>query len=231
MHTALKSAFLVVAATFTVAASAANASTLLTVTSYDMPNGYGTASGGGGDYWDTTYSNCGVNNCTTDGAALSGGNGLLTDGVIPAESYDSGAGVGAYVGWLTNPTITFHFASAETINEVKLYVDNSTIGGIGAPDSVTINGTPYTDAGWAGMTGPQTIDITGLALSGSDITLAIDRSSDPNLFWLFVSEAQFLGPSPAATPLPAAWSMMLIGMAGLGVASWRRRNVARPAFA
>ena len=56
-----------------------------------------------------------------------------------------------------------------------------------------------------------------MALSGSDITLLLDRTATQTLFWLFVTEVQFFGRSASATPLPAAWSMMLIGMAGLGL--------------
>ena len=124
------------------------------------------------------------------------------------------------------PTITFHFGSTQTVNEMKLYVDNSAISGISAPQSLTIDsGTPFPAI--ASMSGPETIDITGLALSGSDITLLLDRTATQTLFWLFVSEVQFFGRSASATPLPATWSMMLIGMAGLGVATWRRRKVLR----
>lgn len=231
MHTAVKFALVVVAATLAIAARPANASTLLTVASYDMPNGNGTASGGGADYWDTAYSNCGVANCTTDGAALSGGKGLLTDGVIATESFGIGSGVGEYVGWLADPTIVFHFGATEGISELKLSVDNpSGVGGVGAPATVTINGTAYSDPSWLSASGPETIDITGLAINSSTITLALTRSYPPN-FWVFASEAQFFGPSLAATPLPAAWSMMLIGTAGLGLATWRRRVVAAMASA
>jgi hypothetical protein len=217
----LTSTVVVLAAALAVAAGSAHAATLLTVSSYDMPNGDG--NGGGGNYWDTTYSNCGVSNCTTDGlsgSSLSGGNGLLTDGVIPTVSYDSGAGIGAYVGWLQSPAITFHFGSTQSVNEVKLYVDNSLISGISAPGPVLINGTSYNDFAWAGVIGPETIDIVGLALSSSDIVVTLNSTN----YWTFLSEAKFFCPSPGATPLPPAWPMMLIGLAGLGIVAWRRRR-------
>ena len=151
MHLAFKSAVFALAAALLGAAAPAAASSLLTVSSYDMPNGDG--NGNGGNYWDTGCSNCLSTNCTTGGAALSGGTGLLTDGVIPNQSYDSGSGIGAYVGWLQSPTITFHFGSTQTVNEVKLYMDNSAISGISAPQSLTIDsGTPFPAI--ASMSGP-----------------------------------------------------------------------------
>ena len=50
-------------------ANGAHASSLLTVSSYDTPNGYGQAHGGTYNYWDATYSNCVASNCTTDGTS------------------------------------------------------------------------------------------------------------------------------------------------------------------
>jgi hypothetical protein len=205
---------------------AAQASTLIAVASYDMPNGDGTAEGGDFNYWDAGYSNCVAANCTTDGLAgayLSGGLGKLTDSVIPTNSFFGGDGVGAYVGWLENPTITFHLGSVQAVNEVKLYVDNSAISGVAAPGSVVIDGTSYSDPSWGSIDGPQMLDITGLALNTS-VTVVLDRSTAQNIYWVFLSEAELLGPSPNATPLPAAWSMMLIGMAGYGVVAYRRRR-------
>ena len=234
MHYVFKPVFAALAAAPVAAVCPANESSLLTVTSYDMPNGDGTAASGDLNYWDSGYSNCVANNCTTDGLAgsyLSFGLGKLTDGVIPTSSFFGGDGVGAYVGWLENPTITFHFGSVESVNEIKLYVDNSAISGIAAPASILVNGTPYTDASWGSVDVPQVLDITGLALNTSDITVALNRSTADGIYWAFLNEAQFLGPSPNATPLPAAWSMMLLDMAGLGVAAWRRRKTLRLASA
>ena len=96
----------------------------LTVSSYDMPNGDGQAHGGSYNYWDATYSGSG--NPTQDGSLLSGGTGKLTDGVIATQDWyavSNNAGTGQYVGWVSsNPTITFHFASSVTVNEVKLRI-------------------------------------------------------------------------------------------------------------
>ncbi len=230
MHLAFKSVFFAHVAALLVAAAPAAASTLLTVSSYDLPNGDGTAAGGDFNYWDSAYNNCLASNYTTDGLAgsyLSGGLGKLTGGFIPTNSFFGGDGVGANVGWLKNPTIAFHFGSAQAVNKIKLFVDNSAISDVAAPSLVLFDGTPYTDASWGSVDVPQTIDITGLAINSSDITVLLDRSFAPGIYWVFLSEAQFFGPSPGATPLPAAWSMMLIGMAGLGFATWRRRKMLR----
>jgi hypothetical protein len=213
---------------FIVTAASANASTLLTVSSYDMPNGDGTAHSGGADYWDTAYSNCSSSSCSTDGRSggtLSGGKGLLTDGVIATESFGIGSGVGEYVGWLEDPTITFHFGSTQTITEMKLAVDNPAgVGGVGAPSKVVINGKSYSDSSWLSASGPEIIDIMGFALNSSDITVVLDRSTDAGNFWVFASEVQFFGPSTSETPLPATLPMMLGGMAGFGFLAYRQRH-------
>ena len=65
------------AAAFGLGATAVSAAPLV-VTSYDMQNGDGHASGGTYDYWDATYTGSGAT--TTDHAPLSGGLGVLTDG-------------------------------------------------------------------------------------------------------------------------------------------------------
>ena len=60
------------------------ASVQIFATSYEMPNGGGDASGGTYNYWDGSYSGSG--STTTDAAALSGGLGDLTDGIIATET-------------------------------------------------------------------------------------------------------------------------------------------------
>ena len=227
----MKFCTVIVAALLTFGASSAGASTLITVSSYDMPNGDGTAAGGDFNYWDAGYSNCIAGNCTTDGidgSYLSGGKGKLTDGVIPSSSFFAGDGIGAYVGWLENPTITFHFGAPQTINEIKLFVDNSFVSGVAAPSSVVINGTSYSDPSWGSVDSPQTFDITGLALNSSTIALTLNRSTASSIYWVFLSEAQFFGPS-STTPLPAALPLMLTGLVGFGVLAYRRAGMQRHA--
>jgi len=77
----------------------------LAVSTYSTPNGDGQAHGGSYNYWDGTYTGSG--STTTDGAALSGGTGALTDGVISTQPWynvSNVAGTGQYVGWLGGAT-------------------------------------------------------------------------------------------------------------------------------
>src|SRR5438067_2130557 len=72
----------------------------LTPISYDMPNGFGRASGGMYNYWDKQYT--GTGSTMTDGALLTGGLGDLTDGVIAGGHWydvENIQGTGPYVGW------------------------------------------------------------------------------------------------------------------------------------
>lgn len=202
----------------------------IAVTTYDMPNGDGNAHGGSYNYWDAGYSNCVANNCTTDGlsgSTLSGGAGKLTDGVISTNPWylvSNQQGTGEYVGWLYNsPTITFHFASSQTVKEIRLYVDNSHVGGVTAPDSVIVNGTSFGNPAWASASAPEFIDITGLSFTGNSISVQLH---DPT-YWVFLSEAQFFGAS--GVPEAGTWMMMTTGLFGLGAMARRRRHKLAPA--
>jgi hypothetical protein len=103
------------------------------VQSYSMVNGSGTANFGSYDYFDTTYSGSG--NKTAEGtifngsglaqpnpaAMLSGGTGLLTDGVIATQNYSQTPG--QYVGWkYIDPTITFNLAANSGVQGISVAV-------------------------------------------------------------------------------------------------------------
>lgn len=211
------------AATLLSAASAHAA--LLNVTSYDMPNGDGNASGGSFNYWDRNYT--GLGSTTTDHAPLSGGLGKLTDGAFetnPWYTTSNLAGTGSFVGWRTDvtgiPTITFHFAGTPTVNALNLYVDNSGVGGVIAPATVLINGNPFGFSVSNISSSAQLLTVSGLSFTGSSITVTPQPGALP---WIFISEAQFNGVA-SAVPEPSTWAMMLFGFAGLGMVASRKRR-------
>jgi len=193
----------------------------IAVTSYDMPNGDGQASGGEFNYWDLFYSGSGCKTC--DGAALAGGKGDLTDGVVASDFWyntENAGGTGPYVGWYTvttlDPVVKFNFAGSPTINTIMVQLDNSFVGGVQSPMSIKVDGvlTPFAGPA-AGTIGWATL--SGLSLSGGSHTLEFDQVPG---WWVFTSEVDFFGTS---VPEPATWALMLAGF-GLAGASLRRRS-------
>lgn len=167
----------------TLASSAASAG-LVTVTSYDMPNGNGapqyTTPTGGQNYFDFTYTKTGQStpaaNAGQNGSPnsipnnsnatniLSGGKGMLTDGVKATDNFSLVSGSNGtisngwstadskyygglngqpsqYVGWkYQDPTIVFHLASGSYVSQINLYVAANGSGGlVGAPGNVTLS--------------------------------------------------------------------------------------------
>ena len=192
-------------------------------TGYDMPNGGGNASGGTFNYWDRSYSGAGAT--TTDGAALSGGSGDLTDGITASQYWfavENGAGTGPYVGWYkqgqgaqADPVLTFHFSGNPVITSLSAHLDNTGFGGVFGPASVLVDGVGYSfTAPASGTIGWLTI--TGLNLTGNSHTVQFNQANNG---WLFVSEVTFAG---SVVPEPASWAMMIAGFGLVGAAMRRR---------
>jgi hypothetical protein len=183
---------------------------------YNMPNG-GSASY---NYWDESYNGSGCVTCNY--VPLSGGRGDLTDGFIATSNWnvtEAPPGNGPYVGWLIDPTITFHWNSSISIGSVTFYFDDSGFGGVRPPASVIVNGTTYavTDPDPASRA-PFAFTAGGVSFTGNDLVVTINRDRGG---WVFLSEVEFNGVSNA--PEPGTLALLGLGLAGLA-ASRRRRQ-------
>ncbi|KRQ94756.1 hypothetical protein CQ12_04305 [Bradyrhizobium jicamae] len=120
-------------ATF-VAGTTESAAGIIEVQNYSMVNGSGTSNWGSYNYYDTTYSGSGNKNAegtifdangkaiANPAAMLSGGTGLLTDGVIATQNY-SQVSPGQYVGWkYIDPTITFKLTANSGVQGISIAV-------------------------------------------------------------------------------------------------------------
>lgn len=175
-----RSASLVALSALALSSTVASAA-LVTVTSYEMNNGNGAAQfttpTGGQNYFDFTYTrtgesqptpNAGINgsgsaiptNANNTNAPLTGGTGMLTDGVRASDNFslvsspdgtiNNSVGSGyaflngqttQYVGWkYQDPTILFHLASGSAVSSISLYVASNNSGGlVGAPGNVELS--------------------------------------------------------------------------------------------
>jgi hypothetical protein len=217
----IRSGVLAAALTMALGSTSAMAG-LVTVTSYDMNNGNGAAQfttpTGGQNYFDFTYTQTGQSapdsNANKNGsgnsliptpansnaAPLTGGTGLLTNGVIPTVNYSlvTGATSGQYVGWkYQDPTITFHLTNGQSVGQIQLFVAANNSGGlVGAPANVTLTTinalgvstllptADYTETTASYMNSPST-DV---------ITLTLNQSISSNLLF---SLQLFRGPLEA----------------------------------
>tara|TARA_R110002072_G_scaffold86608_11_gene195417 strand:+ start:1735 stop:2463 length:729 start_codon:yes stop_codon:yes gene_type:complete len=200
--------------------------------SYDMLNGNGTNTSGIANFWDRDYTGTGsvapfTAPHTTDGEALTGGLGDLTDGVIATAdwiSVETVAGDGPYVGWLDiDPVITFHFGSSVSIDTVTLYLADSPISFVEPPKTVNIEGTDFTIVNPVDDV-PFSVSFSGLGFTGTELTLELRQTSS----WIFMSEVTFDGQGGGTvTPLPTPGPLLLLGGAILGLGVARRRTSGR----
>lgn len=194
-------------------------------TSYNMRNG----DSGSFRYWDKEYS--GAGSTTTDAAALSGGLGNLTDGVIATQNWnlvENGAGTGPYVGWQRAngvPVITFNFLSSFNFNLITLYLDDSDgFGGVNLPASARVQIGAFDQTftiGAQANPAPKAIPLNLGVQAGSQIILTLNYGAE----WVFLSEVKFEGEAaaPAGIPEPSTTALFAIGGVALLFAKLRQR--------
>jgi hypothetical protein len=189
-----------------------------------IPTSYSLANGEEG-YWiyqDTTYLPCPASSCTTSGAPLAGGTGMLTDGFTPAFSWiDSGQAPATSIPWLgwsgSSHTITFNFSALQLIGQVGLYLDNTPgLGDVRLPGSVDIAAQNY-DFTEDPTFGPRwvIIDIPDVTTNALSITLNSDQGT-----WMMLSEVSF--DDTPDVPEPGTIGLLLSGL-GLFVACRLRK--------
>ncbi|MDQ7056940.1 MAG: DUF5011 domain-containing protein [Ghiorsea sp.] len=169
--------------------------------SYAMSNG-----GGNNVYIDNAYTPGGS---ATAGVALSGGLGDLTDGLVPTISGPVAPDTTTYipyVGWNFNPTITFTFATTETIDRLRVLVDNWGGLGIVQPQQVDIimGGITKTFAIPSHAFGaPLWLDFSGLGLSGTTLDLVLTRTTTNA--WVFAAEVEFYNSTVSTLATGESW--------------------------
>jgi hypothetical protein len=194
--------------------AAASASQVF-ATSYDMNNG----DSGTYTYHDNTYNGSGDPN--VDNSYLSGGLGMLTDGVIATSNWYITPQL--YVGWNNDPLIKFHFAGAVAFTDVRIYVDDSGgAGGVAPPSSVAINGTNYAFGSNPNPVAPYYEDFNITGLNTNELDIQLFRSD----VWVFVSEVSFFG--GAAVPEPSTFTLLAAGLGVIALTGIARRRIGRP---
>ena len=141
----LRSSFLIAFLGVVLGSTAASADTVA-VSSYEMNNGNGTFSLGTYNYLDGAYVGTSpAANSITEQAPLTGGKGVLTNGVAPTTDYTQGPQ--QYVGWkYVDPVLNFFLTPGSQVSQISLYFANplqvagSLAGGlVGVPGQVTLS--------------------------------------------------------------------------------------------
>lgn len=203
-------------------AAAAN----IPVISYDIPNGSGQANGGSFNYWDKEYTGSG--SVTTDGAALSGGVGNLTDGQTTNLNWfasENAAGTGPYVGWLSSvtakPILKFNFGSSVKIGSITIHLDDSNnTGGVNPPSGIGIS-TDGANFDVRTIVDPASGDPFAVTFAGLNLdTDAVWLSLFYDNIWIFIDEVSFAEPE-SGVPEPGVLS--LLGLSLVALARRRRQ--------
>ena len=177
--------------------------------SYDMING-GT---GSWSYRDESYDGSG--NPAVSYAALSGGTGDLTDGVVATQNWNASGQTTSlpYVGWQRfDPTITFRFARSYVFDSFTISFDDSKAGGVTAPSQVNVGALTFAVADPAGTAPFSQTFVFGTPLETDEIAIQILRGGE----WTFVSEVQFEAVA-SVVPVPAGLPLLALGLGGLAL--------------
>ncbi len=124
-----------------------------------------------------------------------------------------------------NPVVQFDFSLESDVEQIRVHVDHSQVGGVFQPLAYLVNGnawsfTPLADGtiGW--------VTLTGTPVSGSQMSLTLVHNTFEH--WIFVSEVELIGTHGDPIPEPASGALLLMGL-GLAGAAARRRAAARAA--
>jgi hypothetical protein len=202
---------------FIAAAGVASAASVNPV-SYDMENG----GSGSYNYWDDTYNGTGDN--TANYAALSGGTGDLTDGIIATQNWNAVEAPvgpnGPYVGWRNkNPVLDFQFGQTRTFTSVVFHFDVSRSGGVDQIEKINLVGFGSANLPIYASASPTsyTFDL-GQGFSTDELKFQLHRKGD----WIMLSEVEFN--AIAAVPVPAAGWLLIGGLGALAAVRRRKRG-------
>jgi hypothetical protein len=136
----------------------------------------------------------------------------LTDGFIGTNNYGANLGNGnayEWVGWaVANPTAVFQFGSPVTVTSVSIGFNRNNSASIHLPDTVTVNGTPFSVSANAIPDNTRGFLAFAGSWTGSSLTLNLsDTLGDPfGESWIFVDEVQI-------TPEPGTFVLLGAGLA------------------
>jgi hypothetical protein len=220
----------------------------LTVASYDMLNGERHSF----SYMDKSYNGSG--DPTTALSPLSGGRGLLTDGVTGVSDFTTNLGNGPayeWVGWAIDPmvngipvdtndtfaTITFKLTSPDDINTVSLFTNNfGGISGVAIFSTATISFS-NDDVNFVNPMLFTTSSSDAANTTARFINFAVNQNTPYQYVkvhlthlnsttnnWIFISEATFDGTVPGTQSATPEPASELLAGLGLLCLAWTGRR-------